>query len=39
MKEILNIYLDRIIVEVITNISTMNKAVEKINQIEQYAID
>jgi hypothetical protein len=39
MKEILNQYLDRIIIEVITNLSQMNDAVEAINRIEQYAID
>ena len=31
MKEILNKYLDRIIVEVLNNLSQMNVAVEKIN--------
>ena len=39
MKEILNKYLDRIVIEVIQNLSQMNSAVEKINQVEQYAID
>lgn len=39
MKEILNIYLDRIVLEVICNLSQMNEAVEAINRIEQYAID
>lgn len=39
MKEILNKYLDKIVIEVIQNLSQMNSAVEKINQVEQYAID
>jgi hypothetical protein len=39
MKEILNIYLDKIVIEVLQNLSQMNKAVETINRIEQYAID
>jgi hypothetical protein len=34
MKEILNIYLDRIILEVIQNMGSMSKAVESINQFE-----
>jgi hypothetical protein len=38
MKEILNKYLDRIIIEVLSNLSQMNAAVEKINQLEQHAI-
>jgi hypothetical protein len=39
MKEILNKFLDRIIIEVITNISQMNKVVDTINAFEQMAID
>ncbi len=39
MKEILNKFLDRIILEVLGNLSQMNKAVETINQFEQLAID
>ena len=39
MKQILNVYLDRIIIEVLQNLSQMNQAVEAINRIEQYAID
>ena len=39
MKEILNKFLDRIILEVIANISQMNKAVEAINYFEQMAIE
>jgi len=35
MKTILNKYLDRIIVEVISNLSTMSAAVTQINMIEQ----
>jgi predicted RecB family endonuclease len=38
MKEILNKFLDRIIVEVLANVSQMNKAVETINYYEQLAI-
>jgi len=38
MKEVLKPYLDKIIIEVIQNISHMNTAVQKINQLEQYAI-
>ena len=34
MKEILNLHLDRIIVEVIANLSQMNRAVETINYLE-----
>jgi hypothetical protein len=35
MKLILNKYLDRIIIEVISNISTMSAAVTQINMMEQ----
>lgn len=38
MKEILNKFLDRIIVEVIGTFSQMNKAVDTINKFEQLAI-
>ena len=38
MKEILNPYLDRIIIEVLSNLSQMNFVQEQLNQIEQYAI-
>lgn len=37
MKEILNVYLDRITIEVLQNLSQMNSAVEYINRAEQYA--
>lgn len=39
MKEILNKFLDRIVLEVLGNFSQMNKVVETINQFEQLAID
>lgn len=39
MKQVLKQYLGRIVLEVITNLSQMNEAVEAINRIEQYAID
>jgi hypothetical protein len=39
MKEILRKYLPSIILTVMENLSMMNDAVAKINQIEQYAID
>ena len=39
MKEILRKYLPSIILNVMENLSMMNDAVAKINQIEQYAID
>mmetsp|Transcript_10422 Transcript_10422/g.10459 ORF Transcript_10422/g.10459 Transcript_10422/m.10459 type:complete len:163 (-) Transcript_10422:1298-1786(-) len=39
MKEIINKFLDRIILEVIDNISKMNQAVETINKFEQMAIN
>lgn len=38
MKEILNKFLDRIVVEVIGTFSQMNKAVDTINKFEQMAI-
>ena len=38
MKEILNKYLGDIIIQVMQNLSQMNRAVEEINRIEQYAI-
>ncbi len=38
MKEIMNKYLHRIVVEVLANVSQMNKAVETINYFEQIAI-
>jgi len=34
MKEIMNKFLDRIVIEVIANLSQMNKAVETINYFE-----
>ena len=39
MKEIMNKFLDRITVEVLSNVSQMNKAVETINYFEQIAIE
>lgn len=39
MTEILNKFLDRIIVEVLSSVSTMNRAVDEINKIEQMVID
>jgi hypothetical protein len=39
MKEIMNKFLDRIIVEVLANLSVMNKGVEQVNYFEQMAID
>jgi hypothetical protein len=39
MKEIMNKFLDRIVVEVLANVSQMNKAVETINYLEQLAIE
>ena len=39
MKEIMNKFLDRITVEVLANVSQMNKAVETINYFEQLAIE
>jgi hypothetical protein len=39
MKEIINKFLDRIVIEVIANLSQMNKAVETINYFEQLAIE
>ena len=38
MKEILNKFLDRIVIEVLGNFSSMNKAMETINKFEQMAI-
>jgi hypothetical protein len=39
MKEIMNKFLDRIVIEVLANLSQMNKAVETINYFEQLAIE
>lgn len=39
MVEIMNKFLDRIIVEVLSSVSQMNRAVEEINKIEQMVID
>jgi hypothetical protein len=39
MVEIMNKFLDRIIVEVLANVGQMNRAVEEINKIEQMVID
>ena len=39
MKEIMNKFLDRITVEVLSNVSQMNKAVETINYFDQIAIE
>lgn len=39
MKEIINVFLDRIVIDVINNVSTMNKTIDSINQYEQMAHD
>lgn len=37
IKDILNVHMDRIIVEMVTNAHTLNKAVEMINMLEMLA--
>ena len=39
MKEIMNQFLDRIILEIIANFSQMNKGIEMINQLELLAAE
>jgi hypothetical protein len=38
IKEILNLYMERIIIEIIGNASAMIKAIGQINMLEQLAI-